>query len=224
MSSVKGPPTALQQFRGAVDLGHAVACSKSARIILFRPHSGSVNYHLSKSRKKLEIFYSWYWRLWGYEIDFLGDALRRVLAALSTGLLLPGGNGIRDPCEREETDASATLTNQQREDITFTSQAYLRLISFMVSWKLEWKISFEKFFLANSCNAGNRKIRQITFQVQYRLNLLPIVRKIQLLGFTLLWNLWKFQDSTINWTKLYILKITRFFLLSRIFLQHFYRY
>jgi len=60
-----------------------------------------------------------------------GDALRRVLAALSTGLLLPGGNGIRDPCEREETDASATLTNQQREDITFTSQAYLRLISFM---------------------------------------------------------------------------------------------
>ena len=68
-----------------------------------------------------------------FHIHYLGDALRRVLAALSTGLLLPGGNGIRDPCEREETDASATLTNQQREDITFTSQAYLRLISFMVS-------------------------------------------------------------------------------------------
>jgi len=60
-----------------------------------------------------------------------GDALRRVFASLASGLLLPGGPGIRDLCERDQTDACANLTKQEREDITYISQAFLRQISFM---------------------------------------------------------------------------------------------
>ena len=41
-----------------------------------------------------------------------------------------GGPGLCDPCEKEPTDAAATLTNQEREDITASAQHALRLISF----------------------------------------------------------------------------------------------
>jgi len=58
--------------------------------------------------------------------------LRRVFASIASGLLLPGGTGIRDLCERDEADACGNLTKQEREDITYISQAYLRQISFMV--------------------------------------------------------------------------------------------
>lgn len=60
-----------------------------------------------------------------------GDALRRVFASIASGLLLQGGPGIRDLCERNQADACDNLTKQEREDITYTSQAYLRQISFM---------------------------------------------------------------------------------------------
>lgn len=51
-----------------------------------------------------------------------GESLRRILEALSSGILLPGGPGLLDPCEKEPVDASANLTNQQREDITASAQ------------------------------------------------------------------------------------------------------
>ena len=63
----------------------------------------------------------------------LGDLLRRVFASISSGLFLPGGSGINDPCERERVDVSEKLSKQMREDITYKAQHVLRLLSFMVN-------------------------------------------------------------------------------------------
>ena len=49
-------------------------------------------------------------------------ALQRVFEAIGLGVLLPGGPGLLDPCEREPTDAAGKLTNQEREDITASAQ------------------------------------------------------------------------------------------------------
>lgn len=51
-----------------------------------------------------------------------GDSLRRVLEAVSSGVILQNGPGILDPCEKEPVDAAANLTPQQREDITASAQ------------------------------------------------------------------------------------------------------
>uniref|UniRef100_A0A0B7B826 DZF domain-containing protein n=1 Tax=Arion vulgaris TaxID=1028688 RepID=A0A0B7B826_9EUPU len=59
-----------------------------------------------------------------------GDSLRRVFECIASGILLPGGPGLYDPCEKEPYDVSATLTHQQREDITALAQHTLRLIAF----------------------------------------------------------------------------------------------
>ncbi|KAL0270754.1 UNVERIFIED_CONTAM: hypothetical protein PYX00_008051 [Menopon gallinae] len=59
-----------------------------------------------------------------------GDALRRVMEAIASGILLPGGPGLMDPCEKEHVDAVGAISNQQREDITASAQHALRLISF----------------------------------------------------------------------------------------------
>ncbi|KAG1666729.1 Zinc finger RNA-binding protein [Nymphon striatum] len=59
-----------------------------------------------------------------------GDALRRVFEAIASGILLPGGLGLLDPCEKEESDAAGPMTNQQREDITSSAQHALRLLAF----------------------------------------------------------------------------------------------
>lgn len=59
-----------------------------------------------------------------------GDAVRRVFEAVAGGLLLPGGPGLLDPCEKDALDAAIALTNQEREDITASSQHALRLIAF----------------------------------------------------------------------------------------------
>jgi zinc finger RNA-binding protein len=59
-----------------------------------------------------------------------GDALRRVIETLASGVLLPGGCGLMDPCERDKHDAAATLTDQDREDLTASAQHALRLITF----------------------------------------------------------------------------------------------
>nr|CAB3267939.1 ZF(C2H2)-54 zinc finger protein [Phallusia mammillata] len=56
-------------------------------------------------------------------------ALQRVFEALAAGVLLPGGPGVMDPCERKPTDAAAALTSQEREDITASAQHALRLLS-----------------------------------------------------------------------------------------------
>uniref|UniRef100_A0A2P2HZK8 Zinc finger RNA-binding protein-like n=2 Tax=Hirondellea gigas TaxID=1518452 RepID=A0A2P2HZK8_9CRUS len=59
-----------------------------------------------------------------------GDGIRRVLEAISAGLLLPGTPGLLDPCEKDPTDAAARLSNQEREEITSSAQHALRLIAF----------------------------------------------------------------------------------------------
>ncbi|XP_067877452.1 interleukin enhancer-binding factor 3 homolog isoform X1 [Heterodontus francisci] len=59
-----------------------------------------------------------------------GEAMRRVLECLASGILMLDGPGIYDPCEKEATDAIGTLTRQQREDITQSSQHALRLAAF----------------------------------------------------------------------------------------------
>lgn len=58
-----------------------------------------------------------------------GDCLRRVMEALSSGILSQGP-GLMDPCEKEPVDALNGLTKQQREDITVTAQQFLRYIAF----------------------------------------------------------------------------------------------
>ncbi|XP_069783628.1 interleukin enhancer-binding factor 3 homolog isoform X2 [Narcine bancroftii] len=59
-----------------------------------------------------------------------GEAMRRVLECLASGILMLDGPGIYDPCEKEATDAVGDLTRQQREDITQSSQHALRLAAF----------------------------------------------------------------------------------------------
>ncbi|XP_047427546.1 interleukin enhancer-binding factor 3 homolog isoform X2 [Mugil cephalus] len=59
-----------------------------------------------------------------------GEALRRVLECLASGILMADGAGISDPCEKEPTDAIGHLDQQQREDITASAQHALRLSAF----------------------------------------------------------------------------------------------
>ncbi|XP_005886654.2 PREDICTED: interleukin enhancer-binding factor 3, partial [Myotis brandtii] len=59
-----------------------------------------------------------------------GEALRRVLECLASGIVMPDGSGIYDPCEKEATDAIGHLDRQQREDITESAQHALRLAAF----------------------------------------------------------------------------------------------
>ncbi|CAG2110647.1 unnamed protein product [Medioppia subpectinata] len=65
-----------------------------------------------------------------------GEALRHTFEAISSGILLPGGTGLVDPCEKEPTDALAALTRQEREDITSSAQHALRLIAFRQIYKI----------------------------------------------------------------------------------------
>ncbi|XP_019907833.2 spermatid perinuclear RNA-binding protein-like isoform X2 [Esox lucius] len=59
-----------------------------------------------------------------------GEALRRVMECIASGILLPGGPGVRDPCEREPTDTLSVITGQQAEAITQNAQHALRLLAF----------------------------------------------------------------------------------------------
>lgn len=58
-----------------------------------------------------------------------GDCLRRVMEALSTGILI-NGPGLLDPCEKDPHDVLITLSKQQREDLTVSAQQFLRMIAF----------------------------------------------------------------------------------------------
>lgn len=91
------------------------------------------------------------------------DGLRRIMEAVSTGLLI-NGPGLVDPCEKDPCDVIRSLTAQQREDITHCGQMFLRLIAFkqifkilgmeqMSTSKLKWK-----FWLLNrkrACDDGD---------------------------------------------------------------------
>jgi len=65
-----------------------------------------------------------------------GDAVRRVFEAVASGVLLPMGSGLLDPCEKEVTDAANVLEPQAREDITSSAQHALRLIAFNQLYKI----------------------------------------------------------------------------------------
>ncbi|XP_043916281.1 interleukin enhancer-binding factor 3-like [Protopterus annectens] len=59
----------------------------------------------------------------------IGMAFRRVLECLASGILLPDGPGLYDPCERDCVDAVGHLDRQQREDITRSAQHVLRMVA-----------------------------------------------------------------------------------------------
>ncbi|XP_026858715.1 spermatid perinuclear RNA-binding protein-like isoform X2 [Electrophorus electricus] len=58
------------------------------------------------------------------------EALRRVLGCISSGILLPGGPGLHDPCEKEQKDTLTAMMNDQAELLTQTAQHALRLVAF----------------------------------------------------------------------------------------------
>uniref|UniRef100_H3CH84 Spermatid perinuclear RNA-binding protein n=1 Tax=Tetraodon nigroviridis TaxID=99883 RepID=H3CH84_TETNG len=57
-------------------------------------------------------------------------ALRRVMECLASGILLQGGPGLHDPCEKEPTNTLAKMSDQQAEAITHSAQHALRLMAF----------------------------------------------------------------------------------------------
>ncbi|XP_023368410.1 zinc finger RNA-binding protein 2 [Otolemur garnettii] len=59
-----------------------------------------------------------------------GDAVRRVLECVATGMLLTDGPGLQDPCEKGQKDALEPMTLQEREDVTASAQYALRLLAF----------------------------------------------------------------------------------------------
>ncbi|KAM9244493.1 zinc finger RNA-binding protein 2 isoform 2-T2 [Dugong dugon] len=59
-----------------------------------------------------------------------GDAVRRVLECVATGILLTDGPGLQDPCERDPMDVLNSMTMQEREDVTASAQHALRMLAF----------------------------------------------------------------------------------------------
>ncbi|XP_051977863.1 zinc finger RNA-binding protein-like isoform X2 [Xyrauchen texanus] len=59
-----------------------------------------------------------------------GEALRRVLESIASGILLPDGPGLLDPCEKGQTDALGSMSKQAREDVTVSAQQALRQLAF----------------------------------------------------------------------------------------------
>ena len=43
---------------------------------------------------------------------------------------MESGTGLKDPCEKESEDVAAHLNSQQKEDLTFCAQRYLRMMHF----------------------------------------------------------------------------------------------
>uniref|UniRef100_A0A7N6F877 Zinc finger RNA-binding protein n=1 Tax=Anabas testudineus TaxID=64144 RepID=A0A7N6F877_ANATE len=85
-----------------------------------------------------------------------GEAMRRVLECISTGILLPDGPGLMDPCEKEPTDALESVMLQAREDITASAQHALRLLAFRQIHKVLGMESLP----ASKASARNRKRRR----------------------------------------------------------------
>ncbi|XP_028977462.2 zinc finger RNA-binding protein isoform X1 [Esox lucius] len=85
-----------------------------------------------------------------------GEAMRRVLECIATGILLPDGPGLLDPCEKDQTDALGSITKQAREDITASAQHALRLLAFRQIHKVLGMDSLP----ASKASARNRKRRR----------------------------------------------------------------
>ncbi|XP_061881149.1 spermatid perinuclear RNA-binding protein-like isoform X3 [Entelurus aequoreus] len=58
------------------------------------------------------------------------EALRCVMECIASGILLPGGPGVQDPCEKEPTDTVGHLSSQQADAVTHSAQHALRLLAF----------------------------------------------------------------------------------------------
>lgn len=56
-----------------------------------------------------------------------GEAFRHIFEALASGLILPGGHGLLDPCEKTPSNALAGLSKQDLEDITVSAQVKIML-------------------------------------------------------------------------------------------------
>uniref|UniRef100_A0A3Q3WNR8 Uncharacterized protein n=1 Tax=Mola mola TaxID=94237 RepID=A0A3Q3WNR8_MOLML len=65
-----------------------------------------------------------------------GEALRRVMECIASGILLPGGPGVHDPCERNPTDILSDLSAQRADAITESAQHALRLLAFGQLYKV----------------------------------------------------------------------------------------
>merc|ERR1719431_1154022 len=91
-----------------------------------------------------------------------GDAFRRVFECLASGILLPGSPGVHDPCEKEPTDATANLTDQEREDVTAYAQNGLRLMAFRQIHEtlMMDALPMPRYKRGLSANASNRKRRR----------------------------------------------------------------
>ncbi|XP_061594261.1 zinc finger RNA-binding protein isoform X2 [Cololabis saira] len=85
-----------------------------------------------------------------------GEAMRRVLECISTGILMPDGPGLMDPCEKEPTDVMGSVNPQAREDITASAQHALRLLAFRQVHKVLGMESLP----ASKASARNRKRRR----------------------------------------------------------------
>ncbi|KAG5850776.1 hypothetical protein ANANG_G00086040 [Anguilla anguilla] len=85
-----------------------------------------------------------------------GEAMRRVLECIATGILLPDGPGLLDPCEKDQIDALERMTNQAREDVTASAQHALRLLAFRQIHKV---LGMESLPAAKA-SARNRKRRR----------------------------------------------------------------
>ncbi|XP_077082097.1 zinc finger RNA-binding protein isoform X2 [Siphateles boraxobius] len=85
-----------------------------------------------------------------------GEALRRVLECITTGILLPDGPGLLDPCEKGQTDSLGSMSKQAREDVTASAQHALRLLAFRQIHKVLGMGSLP----ASKAAARNRKRRR----------------------------------------------------------------
>ncbi|KAK7136599.1 hypothetical protein R3I93_016822 [Phoxinus phoxinus] len=85
-----------------------------------------------------------------------GEALRRVLECITTGIILPDGPGLQDPCEKGQTDSLGSMSKQAREDVTASAQHALRLLAFRQIHKVLGMGSLP----ASKAAARNRKRRR----------------------------------------------------------------
>jgi len=66
----------------------------------------------------------------------LGESFRRVLECVSSGIILPNGSGLLDPCEKKSIDATDCLKKHQREELTASDQMALRLLACKQIYKI----------------------------------------------------------------------------------------
>ncbi|XP_076880165.1 zinc finger RNA-binding protein isoform X4 [Brachyhypopomus gauderio] len=85
-----------------------------------------------------------------------GEAMRRVLECIASGILLQDGPGLFDPCEKVQTDALGSMTKQSREDVTASAQHALRLLAFRQIHKV---LGMESLPVSKA-SARNRKRRR----------------------------------------------------------------